>query len=473
MRRRIVIALTLLAAAHDAPAFAQDADALRRELEQMRRNFEAMQKEHEKAMDAMAERLRRLESDAAARAAAPPAPPAGATAQAPPPAPASPTAPSTMDLLRPREPFRLATQRGPGQFLFDIGVAADFVGNLVQRNVDRADAGTFRERENRFFPREVEISLFGQIDPYARGEVRIEAGEEAPGPEIEVKLAEAHLTLLTLPFNTQAKLGRVRARYGWANAIHPHDLPWIDVPLAHRRYFGEEGLVESGLEASWIPGLPFFLEILGGVFNGDNEEAFGHGKIDQPLVTGRVRAFFELSDAHALQVGVSVASGMTAEQGRHTLPGVDVRYKYRPDGWTHPLLTLGGEAIWQIRAEPFEGTMMIDTDDDGILDTEVPESGRRNRHRFGAYVYGEVQPFRRWAGGLRYDYVESLIAGREHAISPYVTFRPSEFLRFRLGYKHTDRTQDAGFSITHSARRADELFFQATFVLGAHPAHPF
>ena len=52
------------------------------------------------------------------------------------------------------------------------------------------------------------------------------------------------------------------------------------------------------------------------------------------------------------------------------------------------------------------------------------------------------------------------------AVEPYIAFLPSEFLRFRLGYKHTDRTQDAGFSTTHSARRADEFFFQATFVLG-------
>ena len=51
-----------------------------------------------------------------------------------------------------------------------MGVAGDFIGNLTQRNVDRSNAGgTFAGRENRFFPREVEVSLFGQIDPYARG----------------------------------------------------------------------------------------------------------------------------------------------------------------------------------------------------------------------------------------------------------------------------------------------------------------
>jgi hypothetical protein len=466
----VVLLLTVVT----SPGVAQEAEAIRKELEVMRKNFEKMQSDYQKSMDAMAERLRRLEAEGAARAVAPAA---GTVVQTAPVAGqiiTAQTPPSTMDIIRPREPFKLSTQRGPGQFLFDMGIAGDLVGNITQNNVDRADAGTFRERENRFFPREVELSLFGQIDPYARGEVRIEAGQEGADAEIGLALAEAHLTLLTLPFNTQAKLGRMRARYGWANQFHAHDLPWVDVPNVYRRYFGEEGLLENGLEASWIPGLPFFLEALVGVFNGDNEEAFGRGKIKTPLITGRLRTFFELGDEHGLQLGASVASGLTAGRESHTLPGVDVRYKYRPTGWTHPLLTFGGEAIWSLREQKFDALQLVDTDGDDIPDTEVFVGFRtRDRTRFGAYLYGEVQPFKRWAGGVRYDYTESLIAGTENAIQPYVTFWPSEFLRFRLGYKHTGRTQDQGFSTESTARTFGEVFFQATFVLGAHPAHPF
>jgi hypothetical protein len=50
----------------------------------------------------------------------------------------------------------------------------------------------------------------------------------------------------------------------------------------------------------------------------------------------------------------------------------------------------------------------------------------------------------------------------------------SEFLRFRLGYKHTERDNRETFNANDaSGRTADEVFFQATFILGAHPAHPF
>src|SRR5687767_11959563 len=73
--------------------------------------------------------------------------------------------PSPRDVLRPREPFVRAERSGRGQLLFDIGLVADFIANLTQDNVDRANGGTFFGRENSFFPREIELNLFGRIDP--------------------------------------------------------------------------------------------------------------------------------------------------------------------------------------------------------------------------------------------------------------------------------------------------------------------
>jgi hypothetical protein len=279
---------------------------------------------------------------------------------------------------------------------------------------------------------------------------------------------------MTLPFNTQLKMGLMRNRYGWSNQIHEHDLPWTDRPGVYRAYFGDEGLRESGGELTWVPDLPFYLEALVGAFNGDNTAAFGRGKLNEPMLTGRLRTFFELADEHAIQLGVSVASGLTGDRLRSTLPGFDVRYKYRPEGWLHPLVTAGGEGIWSIRRTLVTRDLLIDTDANGVPDTAVTIGNHRTNTRFGWYAYAEVQPFRRWAGGVRYDYTEQLVRGREKAIEPYITFWPSEFLRFRLAYKLTERSSDVGFSTDQaSARHVDELFFQATFILGAHPAHPF
>ncbi|OLB48269.1 MAG: hypothetical protein AUH99_13780 [Candidatus Rokubacteria bacterium 13_2_20CM_2_70_11] len=430
-----------------APAAAQEVDALRKEIEKL-----------QKQLQSLTERLQRMESQPA-----PSAPPAAAPF---PPAPGAPSAPLT-DLARPRQPFSLYAQRGGGQLLFDIGVVGDFVGNITQANVEKARGGTFAGQENRFFPREVELSLFGQVDPYAYAEVRVEAGEGVRGAEATVNLAEASVTMLTLPFGTQAKLGQMRNRFGYTNMIHEHDLPWIDRPNVLRNFLGGEGLTERGVEVTIVPDLPFYLEGLAGVFDGDNETAFGRGTLRVPLFTGRLRTFLELGDANAVQLGMSVASGETGEKRRDTLLGWEGRYKYRPEGLLHPLVTVTGEAVYSLRRVNVE----VDTDGDDAIDLIK----KREKDRFGWYAGLEVQPFRRWAGGVRYDWSQFPVnPGSERSVEPYITFWPSEFLRFRLAYKNTDRDHRDGFDANGgSARHVDEVLFQGSFILGAHPAHPF
>jgi hypothetical protein len=455
MRVLALIFVTLCTALTPAVAAAQDAAELRRQIEQL-----------QKQLQSVTERLQRLEAQPPPPGPAPATPPVAPGAAAAPPTAAPPSA---MDLARPRQPFSLYQQRGSGQLLFDIGVVGDFVGNITQKNVARAGGGTFAGQENRFFPREVELSFFGQIDPYASAVVRIEAGEEAPGQETSVTLAEAYLTLLTLPFGTQARLGQMRNRYGWSNEIHEHDLPWVDRPNVMRNFFGTEGLQEKGMEVTFVPDLPFYVEALAGIFNGDNETAFGRQTLQHPLVTGRLRTFLELGDEHAVLLGMSVASGYTDDRNRSTILGWEMRYKYRPDGWLHPLITFTGEGLYSMR----KADVGVDVDGDGSID----QVDKRQRNHSGLYAGLEVQPFRRWAGGVRYDWSQYPVnPGWEWAIEPYVSFWPSEFLRFRLAYKHTDRspqTRDAFNLNGASARKVDELFFQASFILGAHPAHPF
>ena len=298
--------------------------------------------------------------------------------------------------------------------------------------------------------------------------MRIEAGEEERGGDIAVHLAEAYLTLLTLPFGTQARIGQMRNRFGWSNEIHEHDLPWVDRPNVMQNFFGSEGLQEQGMEATFVPDLPFYVEALGGVFNGDNETAFGLGTLRVPLVTGRVRTFFELGDEHALQLGMSVASGQNSDRLPSTILGWEGRYKYRPDGWLHPLITVTGEALYSIRKFNVEATPTV---------TASPAS-RRGRRTAGAFTWAaRCSPGAAWppdSGTTGRNFLQT--PGLEQAIEPYISFWPSEFLRFRLAYKHTARTTQTidAFNLNGgSARNVDEILFQASFILGAHPAHPF
>ncbi len=155
MRRWISVTALAAVALAPATAAAQDAEALRKELEQMKKQFESMKDSYEKSINNLSERLQKIESAPAPTAVAPP-PTAPAVSQVAPGAPAGPPPsgglPSLMELARPRQPFALYERRGPGQFLFDIGVAGDFIGNLTQHNVEQAQGGTFPGLENYFFP---------------------------------------------------------------------------------------------------------------------------------------------------------------------------------------------------------------------------------------------------------------------------------------------------------------------------------
>ncbi|HEY3067554.1 MAG TPA: hypothetical protein VGL09_17305 [Methylomirabilota bacterium] len=445
----ILVSFTML----PGHAGAQDADTLRRELERLREQFATITQSYEQRLKELAERLQQLESRGAPPPPAATPPTSAAQAPAAPPAPAQ--GPTLVDLARPRQPFALSA---PGHgLLFDMGVSGDFVADFTSSTRERLHDGTFAGRENRLFPREVSVGFFGRVDPYASAVVQISAGEEssdgAPSSrELSVRLDEANLTLLTLPLGTTARIGLMRPRFGTLNTVHQDDLPQVDRPNVLARFLGEEGLAaESGVEAFWVLPASMYHEISLGVFNGDNEVAFGRGSLRDPLVIGRWRTFFEFEERGGLQIDVSAATGTTADDHRNTVVGLGAKYKWIGTETGFPVVTVAAEALGSFRTvEATEGW-----------------AGDRHLDRWGAYAYAQYDFTRRWAAGLRGDWTELPVErGSEWAISPYAQFKPSEFLRFRLQYKHTEGRGAV-------ERVANELFLQGSFILGAHPTERF
>ncbi len=450
-RRLLLVVLAGLLLPRAAPA--QDAEGIRRELETIRQQFEASRQQYERRLQELSDRLQTLE----AQKGAPAQPPAPPVAQAAPPGEQNL---SVIDLVRPRQPFALAQ---PGRvLLFDMGVAGDFVADLTSRERERKGDGTFNGRENRLFPRHLELAFFGRVDPYASAAVRFTAAEEPKGPlgreaEITAKLEEANATILTLPFGTTLRFGLMPPRFGTLNMVHEEDLPQVDRPDVLRRFFGQEELnTEKGVEAFWLLPTPFYQELSLGIFNGDNEAAFGRGSLTDPLAISRLRSFFELGErGGGLQVDISGASGVTEEDRRNTIVGLGLKYKWSPlVGYSFPIVTLAGEALYGNRGLRF-------VDGAGGTSTRYDEA-------WGHYLYGQYDWSKRWAAGLRWDWSElPTEPGDGWAVSPYLTFKPSEFLRFRVQYKHSD---GSGPVLGHEA---DEVFFQGSFIIGAHPTERF
>src|SRR2546423_5699331 len=342
-RRSLSLLVVLSFSILTGPAHARDADALRRELEALRQQLATATASYEQRLKALGDRLQQLEGRAAPAA---PAPPLTTTAPAA-------DAPTLADLARPRQPFGLAQ---PGRvLLFDIGVSGDFVTDFTSPTRERRHDGTFAGRENRLFPREVQLGFFGRVDPYASAVVRVSAGEEptqgaSSSRELSVRLDEANATLLTLPLGTTARFGLMRPRFGTLNIVHQDDLPQVDRPNVLARFFGEEELDgERGIEAFWV--LPFatYHELSLGVFDGDNETAFGRGSLRDPLLIGRWRTFLELQELGGLQLDMSAATGTTADRHRNTVIGVGGKYKWIGPGPRFPVLTLADDGLGGFR----------------------------------------------------------------------------------------------------------------------------
>lgn len=403
------------------------------EVEDLRRELETTQKQLKELTIKMQEMQERMKEMEAARVKEEPATPAPVEA---------PSAPSMVQI-----------PLGQRQLLLDFGANADFVAAFAKGNEDNPrGAGTFPGRENRMFPQEVELAISGRVDPYARADIFLEFAEEGGftttngGFEaertLEFGIDEAYLTLLELPLGLQARLGQMRPKFGRLNAIHQHDLPQVDRPDVLVNFFGEEGETEVGTELSALLPTPFFQELSIGVYNGDNDPSFGDGRLTDPLVTAHLKNFFELSDASGFQIGLSGQTGPNQEQQRTYLAALDLTYKWTPPDKPFTALTLQGMGLYSHHE----------------TETDAP-------NRYGAYAFGDYRFSRRWGVGTRVDWSEFPVeTGREWAVVPYINFWVSDFLRFRLEYKHTDR---------NFADSLDEVFLQTVFILGHHPPHAY
>ncbi len=399
-----------------------DVEELRRELETTQKQLKALTIK----MQEMQERMQKME---AARVKE------------------EPTAPPPVEA--PSQPSMVQIPLGQRQLLLDFGASGDFVAAF---SAGDGKPGTFPGRENRMFPQEVELAISGRVDPYARADLFLEFAEGGGftrtnggfevDREFEVGIDEAYLTLLELPLGLQARLGQMRPKFGRLNTVHPHALPQVDRPDVLVNFLGEEGEVEVGGELSSLLPTPFYSELSVGVYNGDNDPSFGDGRLTDPLVTAHLKNFFELTDASGFQIGLSGQTGPNQEQQRTYLAALDLTYKWTPPDKPFTALTLQGMGLYSHHE----------------IQTNAP-------NRYGAYVYGDYRFSRRWGAGTRVDWSEFPVAsGREWGVAPYVNFWLSDFLRFRLEYKHTGR---------NFADSLDEVFLQTVFTLGYHPPHAY
>lgn len=337
----------------------------------------------------------------------------------------------------------------------------------------------------------LELFVDGYLNPYARAtaDVAYEEGEFG----VEELYADV---VRGLPFDIQIKGGKYLLGFGKINTVHEHAWPFLERPLFHQVYFGEEGFNDIGANLSFIlPTEDFYSNFDVGVYSGDAigkseaEEPESHESIQElrgnsPILVGRLGAFFSLTDFSNLEIGLSGSYGVHSktsyyyqlievpdplhESLKYTYAVFDFKYKYRPDSYI--ALTIQGEALLNNR--------------DVLREAENSSGYYQDKiNTLGSFVFIDYLFYKTFSLGLKYDFTYGIVGedpgfaalsnddkNKTQGISGWIGYYPvEETLALRLGVQYLM------FDYLDETKRDDEttVKLQMIFSLGPHKAHPF
>lgn len=331
--------------------------------------------------------------------------------------------------------------------------------------------------------REQELTLSASVDNYFDGFAVIAFSED------EVEIEEAYFTTRQLPAGLTLKGGKFFSGIGYHNSKHIHNWDFVDQNLAYGGLLGDHGLVDKGLQLTWLPNLPVYTLLGVEWLQGDEQERFGT-IVEEPeedlglkekdsgaqLATLFAKVSPNLGDDHALQLGAWFARAGQDQQVLHhehdgdeeelglegdaELWGLDMVYKYDTGqsfgagDITVQMEYMSLEKDWEIMAGDEAGEAVTGEQDGFYLQT----------------LYG-IAP--RWKAGLRYDSTgmtnelklpeETEELDETSRFSGVVTWYPTEFSFIRLQYAQAE-IGDEEF---------DQIYVQFNYSLGAHGAHTF
>ena len=315
-----------------------------------------------------------------------------------------------------------------------------------------------------------ELMIFAPVDPYFNLYANLPVTED--GMELE----EAYFVTSSLPAGLQVKGGKFKSGFGRINAQHPHAWDFVDIPLNYRAFMGNEGMGgEKGVQLTWLPDLPVYLQLGIEALQGENDQLFGVDAKDGPhAFTIFAKASMEIGDSGTILFGPSFAWGKaniptvadnTTFTGDTDLFGFEVVYKWKPSRARGFIL----QSEYLYRKQDGDLRTGDPTDPASTLES-------LKRAQDGIYVQGLYQ-IERWRIGARYDVLdlfkkEYVLSGTQQDLGkqPWratgaLEFNPSEFTRVRLQYTRDESSRDG--------KTNNELYLQMLLGIGAHAAHSF
>ena len=319
----------------------------------------------------------------------------------------------------------------------DIGLIGDFQGSYISSGKKNFDA----------YLNEAELSLQSVIDPYIRGDFFISFGRDPQTNKYGVTVEEGYLTTTSLPAGLQVKAGKFKEAVGRINPVHPHALPFIDMPNAFVNYFGEEGLNDEGVSVSWLmPTKAFYQELIFQATAGFSQSpSFARSEGNRFIYLAHLKNFFTLSDNATLELGLTGISGPNDSASVTNMATADLTYKWKPVQLnTYHSLTWQSEFFYN-----------------NARDHENPA-----HNSFGLYSFIQYQIAKRWFLTGRYDYAQKPYDSKiaETAFSLVAGWNATEFQKIEFQGKTTEDIIE---------KRIYQVWLRWIFIMGAHGAHQY
>lgn len=273
-----------------------------------------------------------------------------------------------------------------------------------------------------FDPREFELNFQSALDPYSMTKVTLSFN-----PEEGVDIEEGYVAYTGLPGGLHLTAGKFRQNFGAINRWHLHALPQLDYPLAIQRYFGEEGLAQTGLSATWLLPHPWATanEVSLELTDGESD-AFGGESFDRLVGLGHLKNYWDVTPATYVEWGLSGIAGGNGDGGDSRVWGTDLTFHWQP-----PQRAKTREITWRTELLRSERDVR-----DGVEDLR--------QKAWGGYSYVEGLVAQNLYAGVRYDRVEDpfLPDNTVEGWFPNLTWWQSEFVRLRgeYGYVKDDLT---------------------------------
>ena len=329
------------------------------------------------------------------------------------------------------------------------GLQISIAGDLVAEKAFSSESAALE----RLSPRALELMFYAPVDHRFDAIASATAHDERG--EVFFEIHELLISSSKIIPRGRFRIGQMFPSFGRLQRFHQHDWPFISAPEAHTRFFDDEGIIDTGAELSYLLPLPHFVELTLGVTSG---WTFGHthnegAKPNVPTHFSRLATSFGVGGLGDAELGLNYVSRTSFEDTETNLFGLDFVAKKRN---ARTLKYLAQSEIWY-REE-----------------TRAPGGKEKI---LGGYLYPQYGFNAQWQLGLRLDGFtvlsqENALGRKEDNLNvswvPTLTYRSSEFATFRIAYNDKRDTVD-----DRTVNRDRYLQFQATFILGAHPAHTF